>query len=48
LNSIQCARIAKAFDVLIYASEDKAFNESMAMDQEIENKKREAKAKSKK
>lgn len=35
-NSIQCAREAKAFDVLIYASEEKSLNEAMALDHEIE------------
>lgn len=35
-NSIQNAREARAFDVLIYASEEKSLNEAQALDQEIE------------
>jgi hypothetical protein len=37
MNSIQCARKARAFDVLIYASEDKTYNEAVALDWEEEN-----------
>jgi hypothetical protein len=37
LNSIQNARKASCFDVLIWASEDKLFNESQMLDFE-ENK----------
>jgi len=37
-NSFECARLAPAYDVLIYASEDKLFNESQALDYEAENK----------
>lgn len=36
MNSIECAREAKAFDVLIYASEEKSLNESQALDHEDE------------
>jgi hypothetical protein len=32
MNSIQCVRETEAFDVLIYASEDKMYNESLALD----------------
>lgn len=39
LNSIQCARIAKAFDVLVYASEEKEFGEAQALDYESEKRK---------
>lgn len=35
-NSIDCAREAKLFDVLIYASEEKSLNESLALDHENE------------
>ena len=35
-NSIQCAREAKCFDVLIWASEEKSFNEAQALDHENE------------
>lgn len=38
MNSIESARKAKAFDVLIYASEDKAYNEAQAIDFEEKNK----------
>jgi hypothetical protein len=36
MNSIECAREAKCFDVLIWASEDKMLNEAQALDHEIE------------
>lgn len=36
MNSIECARRARAFDVLIYASEDKAYNEAESLDWEEE------------
>jgi hypothetical protein len=36
MNSIDCARKAKAFDVLVYASEDKTYNEAQALDFEEE------------
>ena len=39
MNSIDCARNAKLFDVLIYASEDKSLNESQALDHEEEMRK---------
>jgi hypothetical protein len=42
-NSIQCAREAPLFDVLIYASEDKSYNEAQALDHENEMKKAKAK-----
>lgn len=35
-NSIECARDAKCFDVLIWASEDKSLNEAQALDYEVE------------
>jgi hypothetical protein len=38
MNSIQCARKARAFDVLVYASEDKTYNEAQALDHEEEMK----------
>jgi hypothetical protein len=31
-NSLDCVRISKAFDVLMYASEDKMLNESQVLD----------------
>lgn len=34
LNSIDCVRISPCFDVLLYASEDKMFNESQYLDYE--------------
>lgn len=33
-NSIDCVREAPLFDVLIFASEDKSFNEAQALDYE--------------
>ncbi|MGE9312876.1 hypothetical protein ACLOAU_14605 [Niabella sp. CJ426] len=36
MNSIDCAREASAFDVMIYASEEKSFGESQYLDQEAE------------
>lgn len=45
-NSIECAREARLFDVLIYASEDKSFNEAQALDYETEAKKAKKKSKS--
>lgn len=45
MNSIQCAREASLFDVLIYASEDKSLNEAQALDHEVEMKKAKAKKK---
>jgi len=44
-NSIQCAREARLFDVLVYASEEKELNESQALDHEIELRKAKAKSK---
>lgn len=44
MNSIQCVRKARAFDVLVYASEDKSCNEAQALDHEEEM--RQAKSKS--
>lgn len=38
-NSIDCARESPLFDVLIYASEEKNFNEAQALDYENEAKK---------
>lgn len=35
-NSIQNAREANVFDVLIYASEEKSLNEAQALDHEVE------------
>jgi hypothetical protein len=34
LNSIQCARMAPLFDVLVYASEEKLLNEAQYLDYE--------------
>ena len=34
MNSIDCVRISKCFDVLMYASEDKMLNESQTLDME--------------
>jgi hypothetical protein len=39
LNSIDCARIAPLFDVLIYESEEKELGEAQVLDQEVEMKK---------
>ncbi|HTE33021.1 MAG TPA: hypothetical protein VK666_21710 [Chryseolinea sp.] len=39
MNSIECARDAKLFDVLIYASEDKSLSEAQALDYEVEQRK---------
>lgn len=36
MNSIDCAREAKCFDVLLNASEDKEFNEADYKDFELE------------
>lgn len=36
MNSIECARSAPAFDVLVYASEDKSYAEAQALDWEEE------------
>jgi hypothetical protein len=36
MNSIDCARAASAFDVLLYASEEKELNEAQALDQEAQ------------
>jgi len=36
LNSIDCARKARAFDVLIYASEEKSLGEAQSLDFEEE------------
>jgi hypothetical protein len=44
-NSIDCARESPLFDVLIYASEDKSYNEAQALDYEAEQKKAKAKSK---
>lgn len=35
MNSIDCARASKAFDVLVYASEEKGMSEAQALDMEI-------------
>lgn len=32
MNSIDCAKKSKLFDVLIFASEEKEFNEAQSMD----------------
>lgn len=37
LNSIDCAKVSKAFDVLIWASEDKEYGEAQYLDQEAES-----------
>ena len=39
LNSIECARQAKAYDVLVSASEEKGYNEAVSMDMEAAYKK---------
>lgn len=44
-NSIDCARESPLFDVLIYASEDKNYNEAQALDYEAEQKKAKRKSK---
>lgn len=36
MNSIDCARQAKAFDVLVFASEEKDLSEAQAKDYEAE------------
>lgn len=38
MNSIQCARISKAFDVLMYASEEKGYSEALSADMEEKSK----------
>lgn len=38
MNSIGCAKASKAYDVLLFASEEKAFNESQNLDYELKNK----------
>jgi hypothetical protein len=38
-NSVECARMAKAFDVLVYASEDKEYAEAQYLDYEAEKQK---------
>lgn len=38
-NSIECARRAKAFDVLVFASEEKELNEAQFLDYEDEKSK---------
>lgn len=43
MNSIDCARKASAFDVLIYASEDKSFNEAESLDFDEEMRKNKSK-----
>jgi hypothetical protein len=35
MNSIECAKSSKAYDVLIFASEEKAFNEAQNLDYEV-------------
>jgi hypothetical protein len=40
MNSIECVKQARAFDVLIFASEDKAFNEAEALDFEEQERRR--------
>lgn len=37
-NSISSVRATSAFDVLLYASEDKEYNDSQALDLETNNK----------
>jgi len=37
LNSIDCARISKAYDVLLYASEEKGYSEALTADFESKN-----------
>lgn len=32
MNSIDCAKASKAYDVLLFASEEKAFNEAQNLD----------------
>lgn len=39
MNSIDCARQASLFDVLLFASEEKAYSESQALDYEEEARK---------
>jgi hypothetical protein len=34
MNSIDCAKYSKAYDVLIFASEEKSFNEAQNLDYE--------------
>lgn len=44
-NSLECARQAPLFDVLIYASEEKSLNEAQILDHENEMKKAKARSK---
>lgn len=37
MNSIQCARVSKAYDVLMYASEEKEYGEALNADYEAKN-----------
>lgn len=39
LNSIECARLAPCYDVLMYASQEKGYNEAVYADMEAERKK---------
>lgn len=43
MNSIDCARQAPAFDVLVYASEEKELVEAQALDAEFEREKQQRK-----
>lgn len=36
MNSIDCAKASKAYDVLIFASEEKSFNEAQNLDYEAQ------------
>lgn len=40
LNSIECARIAPLIDVLVYASQEKGYNEAMYADMEAQNRRK--------
>lgn len=43
MNSIDCAREANLFDVLLFASEEKSYNESQLLDYEEDARKSRAK-----
>ena len=45
MNSIDCAREANLFDVLLFASEEKSFNESQTLDYEEDARKNRPKKK---
>jgi len=32
MNSIECVRVSKLFDILVYASEEHDYNEAQALD----------------